>query len=79
MDTDAGAGEARERYQAGLEEVVSRVRNDTGVADLPVFVSLLPRQGTLELSVGNLMLMIPPNRVFCTQISGLMEKESRFC
>lgn len=60
-DTDAGSGESAERYQEGLEQLISTIRSDTGVADLPVFVSLLPRQGTLDLSLGDLMLTIPPN------------------
>jgi hypothetical protein len=43
--TDAVADESTENYQAGLKELVSRMRVDSGVDDLPVFVSLVTRQG----------------------------------
>ena len=43
--TDAVAGESAENYQAGLRDLFSRMRQDSGLDDLPIFISLVTRQG----------------------------------
>jgi hypothetical protein len=43
--TDAMAGESTEGYKLGLERLFVQMRADTGIPDLPIFISLVTRQG----------------------------------
>ena len=50
--TDAMMGESEEEYKQGLDEIFDIMRTDTEVPDLPIFISLVPRQGDQFLLPG---------------------------
>ncbi len=43
--TDAMKRETQERYKQGLDEILDMMRIDMEAPDLPIFISLVPRQG----------------------------------
>lgn len=46
--TDAASGESLDDYKSGLEQLFAMMRLDTGISDLPIFISLVTRQGSWQ-------------------------------
>jgi hypothetical protein len=46
--TDAAGGESLSDYKSGLEQLFTVMRTDTGISDLPIFISLVTRQGSWQ-------------------------------
>ena len=67
--TDAVVGESTENYQAGLERLFAKMRWDSGVDDLPSFISLVTRQGA--------NLIFPP--ITDENIQKIRDAEEQYC
>jgi len=46
--SDAASGESLDGYKSGLEQLFTMMRTDTGISDLPIFISLVTRQGSWQ-------------------------------
>jgi hypothetical protein len=75
--TDAAQVESTVGYRSGLTELFSNMRSDTGIADLPIFISLVTRQGSLSLTLGGVTITTPATSD--ENIQNVRTAEEQYC
>ncbi len=76
--TDTGVGESTAGYKTGLTELFTRMRTDTRIADLPIFISQVTRMGPFEWEIEDGMSMtIPP--ASDENVQNIRDAEVQYC